>query len=68
MYAVGDCTGGLQFTHAAWDDHRILFDILAGRRGRGRKDLLVPHTAYTDPQAAGVGLNEREARARGVAY
>lgn len=68
VYAVGDCTPGPQFTHAAWDDHRLLFDVLDGRAGRGRKDRLVPYTAYTDPQVAGVGLTEREARARGVAY
>ncbi len=68
VYAVGDCTGGPQFTHTAWDDHRLLFDILAGRRERGRKDRLIPHVAYTDPQVAGVGLSEREARAKGVAY
>lgn len=68
VYAVGDCTGGPQFTHAAWDDHRLLFDVLAGRPGRGRKDRLVPYTAYTDPQVAGVGLTEREAKANGVAY
>jgi pyruvate/2-oxoglutarate dehydrogenase complex dihydrolipoamide dehydrogenase (E3) component len=68
VYAVGDCAGGPQFTHAAWDDHRLLFDVLAGRPGRGRKDRLVPYTVYTDPQVAGVGLTEREARAKGVAY
>jgi pyruvate/2-oxoglutarate dehydrogenase complex dihydrolipoamide dehydrogenase (E3) component len=68
VYAVGDCAGGPQFTHAAWDDHRLLFDVLAGRPGRGRKDRLVPYTAYTDPQVAGVGLTEREAKARGVRY
>ncbi len=68
VYAVGDCTGGPQFTHAAWDDHRLLFDVLAGRPGRGRKDRLVPYTAYTDPQVAGVGLTEREAKAKGVRY
>jgi pyruvate/2-oxoglutarate dehydrogenase complex dihydrolipoamide dehydrogenase (E3) component len=66
VYAVGDCAGGPQFTHAAWDDHRLLFDVLAGKPGRGRKDRLVPYTAYTDPQVAGVGLTEREARERGV--
>ncbi len=68
VYAVGDCTGGPQFTHTAWDDHRLLFDVLAGKPGRGRKDRLVPYTAYTDPQVAGVGLTEREARERGVRY
>ena len=68
VYAVGDCTGGPQFTHAAWDDHRILFEVLAGRPGRGRADRLVPYTAYTDPQVAGVGLTEREAREKGVRH
>jgi pyruvate/2-oxoglutarate dehydrogenase complex dihydrolipoamide dehydrogenase (E3) component len=68
VYAVGDCTGGPQFTHTAWDDHRLLFEVLAGRPARGRKDRLVPYTAYTDPQVAGVGLTEREAKAAGVAY
>jgi pyruvate/2-oxoglutarate dehydrogenase complex dihydrolipoamide dehydrogenase (E3) component len=65
---VGDCTGGPQFTHTAWDDHRLLFDVLAGRPGRGRKDRLIAYTAYTDPQVAGVGLTEREAKAKGIAY
>ena len=68
IYAVGDCAGGPQFTHTAWDDHRLLFEVLAGRPGRGRKDRLVPHAAYTDPQVAGVGLTEREAKARGIPY
>jgi pyruvate/2-oxoglutarate dehydrogenase complex dihydrolipoamide dehydrogenase (E3) component len=68
VYAVGDCAGGPQFTHTAWDDHRLLFEIIAGRPGRGRKDRLVPWTAYTDPQVAGVGLSEAEARERGVEY
>jgi len=68
IYAVGDCSGGPQFTHTAWDDHRLLFDVLAGRPGRGRKDRIIPFTAYTDPQVAGVGLTEREAKERGLPH
>jgi pyruvate/2-oxoglutarate dehydrogenase complex dihydrolipoamide dehydrogenase (E3) component len=67
-YAVGDAIGQPQFTHTAWDDHRILFDLLLGRSRRGRKDRHIPYTAFTDPQVAGVGLTEREARERGTAY
>ena len=67
VYAVGDCTPGPQFTHAAWDDHRILFDLLQGRGSRTRRDRLIPITAFTDPQVARIGLTEREARARGHA-
>lgn len=68
IYAVGDCSGSPQFTHTAWDDHRLLFYVLTGRPGRGRKDRLVPHTAFTDPQVTGVGVTEREAKERGVRY
>ncbi len=68
VYAVGDVLGGPQFTHTSWDDHRLLFDILLGRGRRGRRDRLIPYTAFTDPQVAGVGLNEKEARMRGVKF
>jgi pyruvate/2-oxoglutarate dehydrogenase complex dihydrolipoamide dehydrogenase (E3) component len=68
VYAVGDVTPGPQFTHASWDDHRLLFDHLMGRGGRKRSERLVPVTAFTDPQVARVGLTEHEARAKGVAY
>lgn len=65
VYAVGDVTPGPQFTHAAWDDHRLLYDRLMGRSSRGRSDRLVPITAFTDPQVARVGLTEQEARKQG---
>jgi pyruvate/2-oxoglutarate dehydrogenase complex dihydrolipoamide dehydrogenase (E3) component len=68
VYAVGDVTGGPQFTHTSWDDHRILFERLMGNATRGRADRVIPYTVFTDPQVAGVGLSENEARARGVSY
>jgi pyruvate/2-oxoglutarate dehydrogenase complex dihydrolipoamide dehydrogenase (E3) component len=68
VFAVGDVTGGPQFTHTSWDDHRILFDILQGREARSRSGRVIPYSVFTDPQVAGVGLNEREARVRGVRY
>jgi len=68
VYAVGDVTGEPQFTHVSWDDHRILFDLLMGRSQRGRGGRAYPYTAFTDPQVAGVGLNERQAREKGIPY
>ncbi len=68
VYAVGDCNGGPQFTHNSWDEHRILYDILMGRRDGGREGRIVPSTVFTDPQVARVGLSEREAKARGAVY
>jgi pyruvate/2-oxoglutarate dehydrogenase complex dihydrolipoamide dehydrogenase (E3) component len=68
VYAVGDVAGQPQFTHVAWDDHRILFELLTGRSQRGRGGRVHPYTVFTDPQVAGVGLREREARERRIAY
>lgn len=65
VYAVGDCTPGPQFTHVAWDDHRVLFDVLTGRNARPREQRLVPYTVFTDPQVAGVGLTAEVARKQG---
>jgi pyruvate/2-oxoglutarate dehydrogenase complex dihydrolipoamide dehydrogenase (E3) component len=66
VFAAGDCTDGPQFTHTAWDDHRVLFDLLTGRPARARGQRLVPYTVFTDPQVAGVGLSERQAHALGI--
>jgi pyruvate/2-oxoglutarate dehydrogenase complex dihydrolipoamide dehydrogenase (E3) component len=62
VHAVGDVTGGAQFTHTSWDDHRILFDILGGNRSGGRDGRLIPYTVFTDPQVARVGLSEKDAK------
>jgi len=68
VYAVGDVNGGPQFTHTSWDDHRLLFEVLEGRPGRGRAGRVVPYCVFTDPQVGSVGLNEREARAQAIPY
>jgi pyruvate/2-oxoglutarate dehydrogenase complex dihydrolipoamide dehydrogenase (E3) component len=68
VYASGDVTGGPQFTHTAWDDHRLLYDIILGNVRRTRQDRLIPHATFTDPQVAGIGLTERAAREQNVAY
>jgi pyruvate/2-oxoglutarate dehydrogenase complex dihydrolipoamide dehydrogenase (E3) component len=68
VFAVGDAIAQPQFTHVAWDDHRILFEHLMGRPSRTRTGRFVPSGVFTDPQVARVGLTEHEAKARGVAY
>jgi pyruvate/2-oxoglutarate dehydrogenase complex dihydrolipoamide dehydrogenase (E3) component len=67
VWAVGDCAGSPQFTHAAFDDFRVVLDVLHGgtRTTRGR---LVPYCMFTDPVLARIGLNESEARAQGITY
>jgi pyruvate/2-oxoglutarate dehydrogenase complex dihydrolipoamide dehydrogenase (E3) component len=65
VYAVGDVLGGPQFTHTAWDDHRLLYDFLTGRAARSRHQRIFPSTVFTDPQLAHVGQSERELTAAG---
>jgi pyruvate/2-oxoglutarate dehydrogenase complex dihydrolipoamide dehydrogenase (E3) component len=68
VFAVGDVTGEPQFTHTAWDDHRLLFERLQQGSCRPRSQRIIPFTVFTDPQVAGVGLTEREARARNLRF
>ena len=66
VWALGECAGSPQFTHVSFDDYRIIRDNLAGKH-RSTSDRLVPFCLYTDPPLARVGLNETEARKRGIA-
>ncbi|MBV9998873.1 MAG: mercuric reductase [Verrucomicrobia bacterium] len=66
IWALGDVSGGPQFTHASLDDFRILRDNVFGKGARSRSDRLVPSTLFTDPELAHVGLTEKEAVARGL--
>jgi len=67
VWAMGDCAGSPQFTHVAFDDFRVVRDNLNGG-SRTTRDRLVPFCMFTDPELARVGLNEMEAKARGIAY
>jgi pyruvate/2-oxoglutarate dehydrogenase complex dihydrolipoamide dehydrogenase (E3) component len=66
VWAMGECAGSPQFTHAALDDFRIIRDNLAGGN-RTTRDRLMPSCLYTDPQVAHIGLTEMEAKQRGIA-
>jgi pyruvate/2-oxoglutarate dehydrogenase complex dihydrolipoamide dehydrogenase (E3) component len=66
VWAIGECAGSPQFTHVSEDDFHVIRDNLAGG-SRTTRDRLIPFCLFTDPQLARVGLNESEARQRGVA-
>ncbi len=70
IYACGDVAGPFQFTHTA--SHMAWYcavNALFGRLRRFRVDYsVVPWTTFTEPEVARVGLNEQEARDRGVAH
>jgi pyruvate/2-oxoglutarate dehydrogenase complex dihydrolipoamide dehydrogenase (E3) component len=67
VWAMGDCAGSPHFTHVAFDDFRVVRDNLNGG-SRTTRDRLIPFCMFTDPEVARVGLNETEAKRRGIAY
>jgi pyruvate/2-oxoglutarate dehydrogenase complex dihydrolipoamide dehydrogenase (E3) component len=66
VWAVGECAGSPQFTHASLDDFRVVRDNLSGGN-RSTRDRLVPYCVFTDPQLGRVGLTEAEAQRRNIA-
>ncbi|MCB2103125.1 MAG: FAD-dependent oxidoreductase, partial [Rhodobacteraceae bacterium] len=70
IYAAGDVAGPYQFTHTA--AHQAWFasvNALFGFVRRFRVDYrVIPWATFMDPEVARVGLNEQEARERGIAY
>lgn len=65
IWAMGECAGSPHFTHVSADDCRIIAANLLGGN-RSTRDRLIPHCMFTDPPLAHVGLNEGEARRRGI--
>lgn len=65
VFAIGDCNGGPLFTHASWDDYRILLANVLDGAGRTTTGRLVPYTLFIDPELGRVGLTEQQARAAG---
>lgn len=66
IYAAGDICSPYKFTHAADAQARIL---IANALFKGRQKvsgLVIPWCTYTDPEIAHVGMNERDAEARGI--
>jgi len=69
IYACGDVAGPYQFTHTA--SHQAWYasvNALFGGLKRFRADYsVIPWATFTDPEVARVGLNETEAREKGIA-
>jgi pyruvate/2-oxoglutarate dehydrogenase complex dihydrolipoamide dehydrogenase (E3) component len=65
VWAMGECAGSPQFTHVAFDDFRVVRDNLAGGN-RTTRDRLIPYCVFIDPELGRVGLNEMEAKQKGV--
>ncbi len=70
IFACGDVAGPFQFTHtAAHQAWYAAVNALFGRFRRFKADYrVIPWTTFTEPEVARVGLNEQEARDKGVPH
>ena len=68
IYALGDVKGGAAFTHISYDDYRIVRDRLLNNEKRSITGRQIPSTVFIDPQLGKIGLNEKEAKAKGLKY
>jgi pyruvate/2-oxoglutarate dehydrogenase complex dihydrolipoamide dehydrogenase (E3) component len=66
IWAIGEAAGSPHFTHVSVDDFRVVRDNLSGGK-HSTRDRLVPHTVFTDPPLARVGMSERGAEQKGIA-
>jgi pyruvate/2-oxoglutarate dehydrogenase complex dihydrolipoamide dehydrogenase (E3) component len=64
VWALGDCKGGPAFTHISYNDFQIVFANLIEGKKLSIENRYVPYCVFTDPQLGGVGLTEKEVRAR----
>ena len=70
IYAAGDVAGPFQFTHtAAHQAWYAAFNALFGEVKKFKADYsVIPWATFTDPEVARVGLNEQEARDKGIPF
>jgi dihydrolipoamide dehydrogenase len=61
IYAVGDCAGYWQLAHTAFREGEVAAENALGHDAVV-DNRAVPRPIYTDPEIAGVGLTEAEAR------
>jgi pyruvate/2-oxoglutarate dehydrogenase complex dihydrolipoamide dehydrogenase (E3) component/uncharacterized membrane protein YdjX (TVP38/TMEM64 family) len=70
VFAAGDVAGPYQFTHIA--SHMAKYAALNGLFGKFKKFpvdySVVPWATFTEPEVARVGLNELEAKEKGIPY
>ena len=62
VFAAGDLTGRMMLVQSATYEGALAAENAALGTGRGYRHAIVPHGGFTDPEYAGVGLTERQAR------
>jgi len=65
VWAVGDVTGVMPFTHVGKYQARVAADSILGDDVRASYDG-IPRVVFSDPEVAAVGLTRAQARERGI--
>jgi dihydrolipoamide dehydrogenase len=65
VYAIGDVIAGPMLAHKASDEGIACVEMLAGKSGHVNYDV-IPGIIYTNPELAGVGLTEDQAKENGL--
>jgi pyruvate/2-oxoglutarate dehydrogenase complex dihydrolipoamide dehydrogenase (E3) component len=65
VWALGDVTGVMPFTHVAMYMARVIADNIAGKDRVARYEG-IPRVIFTDPEVAAVGLTTQQAEEQGV--
>ena len=67
IFAIGDIAGAPMLAHKATHEAKVAAEVAAGQKS-AFDARAIPSVAYTDPEIAWVGVNETEAKARGLEY
>ncbi len=67
VWALGDVTGVMPFTHVAMYMGRVIADNIAGKDRVARYEG-IPRVVFTDPEVAAVGLTITQAEQQGLSY
>ncbi len=66
VWAIGDVTGKGAFTHVSMYQSAIALRDVLEQDGPPASYHALPHVTFTDPEVAGVGLSEQQARDAGL--
>jgi len=67
IYAIGDVIAGPMLAHKAEDEGIACVEIIAGKAGHVNYEAIAG-IIYTNPELAGVGLTEEQAKEQGIDY
>jgi pyruvate/2-oxoglutarate dehydrogenase complex dihydrolipoamide dehydrogenase (E3) component len=66
LWVIGDVTGKGAFTHVSMYQNAIARRDILGEDGPPAAYHALPHVTFTDPEVAGVGMSEAQARDAGL--